>query len=1110
MSCKEHDISQLVPYKGDLRCPICKVTMSLEEWEREIEIQERPWYLKLSDNENWHVASFAEFPYVIAHEYRRIKDLLLEGCPYGAMFQIKDLLEVLIKFYSLIGVSVIYHKESKSIQDNHILKSLVGKCLSLGDWLEIAYCIKDSDAIIEYGSLKKILTIIYKTFETNKIVNWRNSEIGHGALKFKDDEDFIKDLTKKLQIIRNLFQNLQEDFEQTTLYFWEPMEQGSNIVKLKGATLSVKLEGQSHEINVIMDGFSISMYPFFKLDERGLYFFDTYLWNKSKTDILNYPVGHKLTKTLVEFDPFHVLYQKYVVSGSKLQEGIKTLDNKTYNEIQHRIIESISEDLDYIEPEYLMNEIKQFLFEEGRKRGILLLQMESGMGKTTLCRVLDEQSTVGGTFLPGFSTRAVYLNDKYLNTGHKLLSAVESKLKENKNKELMIVGVISNEKNEKRRIADLLNLYIKPYQNYFKTNKMLFIIDGLDEVAGNEGNSIFDYLPYSKDLNENVYIILTCRTKNEISQYTKNGLAAMEVDKTYVVMKDKTENIQLLTRYIQDKITKNDDSIQKILERSAYRFVYVKLSETLLILENNKIEKLPDYNSMFESYLNTMIKLYGEKEAKRLLDILEVLAITYEPLTFREISYLIGEENPSYKLIALFEDIKHLLKSERIAGRDTVYSFVHQTFRQSFEKINSERIKLRIIKFADQFEKIILNMDNILHNNFLKFNQINNNDEWCIRKAQYSFYNSYYNDGEVYIVTNILKYLEEYKNVRIPNNINKCIIKLLEKFNRPPIVNYLYPRYCSERIIVLLKQLILFARTHKKYKNKLIDLYYESGNLLLSLNQMMDALKDANDCLTISLEMLNLKNTKANQLTLSVAYGNRGNTLRRLNRFHEAIEDENNQISIIEKIKHKTTQDKIVLANAYLNRSNSFRRICNYIRAKEDADSCLRMLNIVNNKKLLPDKNDIAKAYMIRGNVLMNLNNLNAALNDHNKCIAIREELDEKKELHDRNNLASAYHCRANLFYKMKRYNEAYADYDKSINFLINQDQKGLLHDRNVLASIYMDRGDTLVRLKYFDKAFKDYNESIAIWELIDSVNNKKSLHKAYKKRKLLVKYFLQ
>lgn len=97
-------------------------------------------------------------PEVIAHEYRRIKELLDESQPYGALIQLKDAYETVLKFCVLAECARINEKDVKSKEEVIVLTLLTEKPLLLNQWKNILVLINDLD--IPDLHLKRIIGVI--------------------------------------------------------------------------------------------------------------------------------------------------------------------------------------------------------------------------------------------------------------------------------------------------------------------------------------------------------------------------------------------------------------------------------------------------------------------------------------------------------------------------------------------------------------------------------------------------------------------------------------------------------------------------------------------------------------------------------------------------------------------------------------------------------------------------------------------------------------------------------------------------------------------------------------------------------------------------------------
>lgn len=826
-------------------CQSCHQLKTKEQWmelENKIKLENMDWNMRLVHEDIWNTTIFDNSPYIIAHEYARIRELLEEGCVFGALLQIKDTFEVLLKFYVLLEISKINNKKEKNKQEKDILKKLTMKPLSLGDWGEIA------NSIIEYNNdnqseTVKIIKYISEVFKKKNIVSWRNREIGHGALKLQQDTQYILDVKNKITILKDIFDKLETSITQAKFF----CEKGEEI-DLIGREIDIdNIKNNKLNIYLEIEGEKYNTYPFIKFDEKGIYFFDTYIRNKEKTDILNYPVGHKISKTKKEFNDIHKIYnqllKEQVISQQENNNYIQQ-DSNTYNEAKNQIIESIKEVRDYIEPTYLVNKVNQFIYDEKSNRGIMLLQMERGMGKTTFAIALDDQKSENNITLQDVTTRAFYLDEKYKNTGDKMYASFESKMKENNIGERIIEGIVIKENNPKKRLANLLYQYQNEYQKRFNKKKILIIIDGIDEVKEQQGISVYDYIPNIEDVPENVYILITCRSDNEISLYTKEEISKLQFTHKEVVKKENRNNIETLTKYIKDNITQEKKIISEILQKSDNRFLYVKMAEIFIDKKRikNTYQQLPQYKKMYDRYMEKLKGHYGKKRRKKILNIIEVLAIAYEPLTFREIMYLIGEDNPSYDIVAYFEDLKYILKSERVVGRDTVYSIVNEDMKQQIINSNKDRIQNSIKRYLKMFDENMDSQDELVKN--LKKNMdMSKKDRIKYEKdlQLFAVYNNEQNDAEIYILTYIVQYLEDYCDNR---EIKEEYYNKLIETVKPPITNFTYKKYMTERIIVLFRKLINLMMITEKNENDLARVYMNLGVAYRGNNQLKEAIEE--------------------------------------------------------------------------------------------------------------------------------------------------------------------------------------------------------------------------------------------------------------------------
>lgn len=162
----------------------------------------------------WVTAVADTWPGPIAHEYHRLQHLLVEGHLVPAIFQLKDLVEVLIKFPALVlARDLLQHGDADT--GRAVRQALFGSPLSLGAWLAQVRDVFAPQALRqatgeggfpELGALFVTCNAKGKVTPTPwcqtlaRLVSWRNDELGHGAFRL-DPAEYLSELSTHLSAI---------------------------------------------------------------------------------------------------------------------------------------------------------------------------------------------------------------------------------------------------------------------------------------------------------------------------------------------------------------------------------------------------------------------------------------------------------------------------------------------------------------------------------------------------------------------------------------------------------------------------------------------------------------------------------------------------------------------------------------------------------------------------------------------------------------------------------------------------------------------------------------------------------------------------------------------
>ena len=709
---------ELVKTKKRYVCDECDFTCLIDE----LEPPSAAWdEVLFADDNQWVNGVSSESPYIIAHEYSRLRVLLGEKKFFGLLLQIKDFVEVLLKMYVILEVK----KQGAS----ELYSELLAKPLSLGDWERIARSI--STKLGKNSPVGQIL----KFYSKNKITNWRNEKIGHGALSFDDDPEFVADIEGKIKAINQLLGSIKEDL--VTLQF--SLESGQSSKSLNGTDIN-NLASEGEIVSAL-----VSLAPLIIFKDQKVFLFDSFLTRSKVSMYVDYPTGKKIKINSIELNKiFDSMEQDKLVanfSGQSIDES--------YLACEESALKQIDSKSDYIIPKLVVTELEGQL--EAFTKGVFLLQMERGTGKTSFSRALDDLDW-GRIKFDDTVQRAYYINDTYLSGVDAFVVDARDSLRCDKNGRVAIKGKLpdlsADSPTPDYDFATMLNEYRKAHEKHFGYSKLLFVFDGIDELGTGE-KSISDFIPSPELLDEGVYILLTSRTDNEITAKTKDILSRVESDKTTIVTKGSSFIKDVFIGYLQKhfKISSNEDLLEEIQALCDNRIVYLKVLKDLHACEHIpfKLEEVPSYQEILGFYFDAIGSFYDESSLISIKRLLTVIAIAEEPLDVYDIAYLMNEHSVSFRLLSYLSDLRGFLRVERSVERNK--------FFVSNKKIS----ELVLQNFGEESKELIVEWLQMLSS---------------IQKLDFS------SSGLMYLTSNISSLVDKY-NVNMGDCMDNVDIKTL-------------------------------------------------------------------------------------------------------------------------------------------------------------------------------------------------------------------------------------------------------------------------------------------------------------------------------------------
>ncbi|XCP85993.1 hypothetical protein ABXS75_04080 [Roseburia hominis] len=758
-----------------------------------------------------------EFPFFIAHEYSRLYDMVEKKQIAGALFEIKDVFEVMLKFPILLGLALIVRlKEEGNGKTYEIMSGLVVKELTLGDWEKLAKKLNNILYDMEETEETEVIRIIIEKtlcfYEGYEVVSWRNDMIGHGALPFENDISFIE---RFIHIAYGITECLEQSFEQ---YRVMQLYCGNKLIR----SLEDIEQSSGNEVMVEMNGNTRISMGDFVINKK--YFFDGFYWRILKSYCLDYIEGKREKKDIERFRNLYKCTKKELGNHS-------SVDNPVIQRGLEESLRSLNSSENYFEFKSLN---KWFKKQIGKKKGIFLLQMDRGMGKTAFVANLDPLQRKSNNTYYDCCIRVYYCNELSYRSADEFVEAINQlfKLNRDRSREISRENFMRLKPGDTGKqlalvLGDILN---KIHHVESDIRKLILVIDGLDEIYPST-DSIFQYIPSEEELPDNVYILLTCRNEDgvRLNEFTKTKLDDIKKNKIKtedgilnIPLKDE-KNINHLKKYIKarmvagiiDKKTElwNEGFQEEILKASEYRFLYAKLVVDLLIECRNKNI---DYRMVFNSvdvmgaFLKYIESQFGTKLFKEAFRILLIIATEYVPLTLKEICFLSeGREGgiPAY-VLAVLKTFDSILMTVR-TPRGTCYKLANAEYKKKLTEKSQEQMK----ELIDEWKRYIL-CTNIGEN------------------AGYVDKSIYENSGEMYLTAHLYQYIQDYfgKVWGSVEEINRLCQVIMKYENHLPAIQkgvrvQLWDMQMTESVIIMLEKL---KREGHHYDKQALALAYSN------------------------------------------------------------------------------------------------------------------------------------------------------------------------------------------------------------------------------------------------------------------------------------------
>ena len=573
------------------------------------------------------------FPYFIRHEYSRFYKMITQRQYTGAWFELRDVIEVMLKIPVFLGLSYLFSQDSE-LEDTEIwiiLNKMLTQSLSLGDWNDLLKKLsRDKKINGELPKVSLILNRVDRFMDEYQVIQWRNDMIGHGALPFEDSDEFIDKICTLAEGVDLCLEKTIDAYSSITIY---------------DSGLFANVDGKKFDLD--------------KCIFEKEFFFDKFNTDKMEVYSLNYLEG---TKRLLDVEWYrNVAVRDEIAKKLEYCRKRRTTGKWTWYDVMN--LQKLNKPRQYQKNKRVMKWLEKCMKDP---KGIFLLTMDRGMGKTAFVSSINQLTN--SVNIDEWYTRVYYCSALKYRSMDDFVLEFNSLFKMSRNAEDTVVANGCRELNKKdgrkefaECLADILEKARDEALN--EKLKLLFVIDGIDEIY-DEGNrkNIFDFIPYKENLTEGVYILLTARngetepltdySKFKIEELKRNSISQV-YDFSLKNPDDAASYKKMMRRYYDctvktlhqkyEFIDPDDQYFDKMCEQSHYRFVEFRLYIDLLkeTVRNKKdIQTVFSEENSFKDFFQYMKQVLGEKLYHKAGRILLIIATAFTPLTIGDCIFL--------------------------------------------------------------------------------------------------------------------------------------------------------------------------------------------------------------------------------------------------------------------------------------------------------------------------------------------------------------------------------------------------------------------------------------------------------------------------------------
>lgn len=424
------------------------------------------------------------------------------------------------------------------------------------------------------------------------------------------------------------------------------------------------------------------------------------------------------------------------------------------------------------------------------------------MGKTVFSKAFDKNQNIKNDFMDedDFYTAVLYANNYLLYNKHHFFQSLQRTLLPKKDSDQF--SFVNTDTFDENILRENTAYNLNAFKSSIDSN-LLLVIDGIDEIPAGLQDSLLKMIPKASQLDEGVYVILTARNYESGDEVWEGKKIFNEIQElvnicditTYQKTLESEEYRSFIETYLQQEgISKENQQVVFSSSRESLRMTY--LSMYVKAFKSGIPLVIDGYKTIVRDFLHLLYSKSGNNNRykKLIIELLTVLSIYKEPLSFSELTYLLPSYQNDFELLGILFDLSGLIAFYRTSYEHNRYGISHQIWKDQidvfFEHEKREMASHHLTLIQNLSDDIDINDQLLINSAILNLKNYHTEKEFFIQKVLNTVENYEVKGKELarsdvtqLRVLNLIQYMELYIQEQTGPQIRNPEVLLLSVYS---------------------------------------------------------------------------------------------------------------------------------------------------------------------------------------------------------------------------------------------------------------------------------------------------------------------------------------